>query len=36
MKTNKSVKLSVKPKRLNAGWDDDYRLEVLLEEVIRG
>ena len=32
LKNNKSVKLGVKNKRLKAGWDDDYRLKVLLGE----
>jgi hypothetical protein len=30
LKKEKSVKLGVKNKRLKAGWDDDYRLKVLL------
>ena len=30
LKKEKSIKLGVKNKRLKAGWDDDYRLKVLL------
>lgn len=29
LKSNKSKKIGVKNKRLSAGWDDDYRLEIL-------
>ncbi len=29
LKNNHSRKIGVKNKRLNAGWDDDYRIEVL-------
>lgn len=30
LKNNRTRKLGVKNKRLSAGWDDDYRLEVIL------
>jgi len=30
LKKEKSTKLGVKNKRLKSGWDDDFRLKVLL------
>jgi len=29
VKTGKTVKLGVKNKRLNAGWDEDYLLKIV-------